>query len=223
MCECIDLSGQTPSMNTYIKHCSLLAQNRTAGLGMHENVYNTIIEDCVLAGATCNGTAIFKNCRFIEQNRNLSTTVGISYHATHDAKFARLTIEDCVFEGVNTAISLAKPYGQNAVRSYDSIIGEVNIIRCTGGRFYNAMAIDSHALSNTIERLNIDNWQNCYEIYFTQYVTINNFSIKDSTFLLLPHVLKQIEFMLARYMGVHIICLKIQMWYLLHLIRLRVM
>ena len=54
---------------------------------------------------------------------------------------------------------------QNPIQAFDSIIGSLEIINCTGGWLDYRPSTNATILSNTLQRLIIHNWQNCNRIY----------------------------------------------------------
>ena len=181
--SCVDLSGHTPNMNTYIKHCCLLGSNRVDGLGMHENAYNTVIEDCVLGGMIGYGTVTVRNCRFIQRNKQPESDVAISFRGSHRPEFSRLIVENCIIEGDNLAIGVLSQYPQRPIQTYDNVISEIIIRDCVGGKFFIIHSANETVLSNTIQRIIIDNWQNCLEIYKTDTNTIESILVKNCSFI----------------------------------------
>ena len=179
--SCIDLSGYIPNMNTYITHCNLFGSNRVDGLGMHENAYNTIVTDCVLCGMIGYGPVIVQRCRFVQGRRQNDSNVAISYRGSHIAKYATLTVSDCILEGDNLQISLPHPVPQSPIQSYDHVIGDVRIENCVGGRLVYIPNTSSTILSNTINRLTLINWKDCYEVYHTT-AAIKEMYVHNCTF-----------------------------------------
>ena len=181
--SCIDLSGFTPNMNTYIKYCNLFGSNRIDGLGMHENAYNTIVEDCVLGGMVAYGTVFVNRCRFVQRNKVSNSNVAISYRGSHNEKWARLVLTNCIIEGENLQVYIAKPAPQSPIMAYDHVIGEVSIRDCVGGLLVYIPTEDQTILSNTVKRLVLDNWRNCKEIYRNSIGRIEDMYVKNCNFL----------------------------------------
>ena len=179
--SCIDLSGNIPNINTYISHCNLFGSNRVDGLGMHENAYNTVVTDCVLGGVVGYGPMIIQRCRFVQRRRQSDSNIAISYRGSHIAKYATLTISDCILEGDNLQIALPSPVPQSPIQSYDHVIGDVRIENCVGGELVYVPNTSSTILSNTINRLTLINWKNCYEIYHTT-AAIKEMYVHNCTF-----------------------------------------
>ena len=183
--SCVDLSGHTPNMNTYFRNCMLFGSNRVDGLGMHENAYNTVIEDSVIGGMIGYGTVNVQRCRFVQRNKVSDSNVAITFRGSHNADWSRLIVEDCVFEGNNLQVNIAKPVTQTPIQAYNHIIGEIWIRNCVGGRmFYNA-GTDATILSNTINRIIMDNWRDCYEFYHTGN-KIKSLLVNNCSFLFAP-------------------------------------
>ena len=181
----VDLSGNTPNMNTYIMNCMLFSSNRVNGLGMHENAYNTVVEDCVIGGMIGYGFLTVKNCRFVQHNRQADSDTAITYRGSHVAEWSKLLMLDCVFEGNNLAVLIAQPVTQTAIRAYDHIVGDVTIKNCSGGRFIYNPSTTAQILSNTINRMIIDNWRDCYEFYHTGN-TIKSLQVSNTSFIFSP-------------------------------------
>ena len=178
----IDMSGHTPNMNTYIKNCNLFATYRISGIGMHENAYNTVIEDSIIGGVTGYGTMFVNRCRFVQRNRQQDSNVAIVYRGSHRADWARLLMSDCIIEGSNLQVSVAKPVPDDPIQAYDNVVGEINITNCVGGTFVYVPTTDSTILSNTINRVVLDGWRDCKEIYHTSAGIIDDLIVKDCSF-----------------------------------------
>ena len=181
----VDLSGNTPNMNTYISNCMLFSANRTSGLGMHENAYNTVVSDCVIGGMIGYGVITVKNCRFVQHNRQSDSAVAIIYRGSHKAEWAKMTVTDCIFEGNTLAVQIAQPVTQSSIQAYDHVIGDISLRNCSGGRFIYAPQTTQQILSNTIERMVIDNWRDCYEFYHNGSA-IQKLLVNNSSFLFSP-------------------------------------
>lgn len=180
---CVDLSGTIPNINTWIKECSLFGSNRVNGFGMHENAYNTVLEDCVIGGAIGYGTMVINRCRFARANRVADSIIAITYRGGHIAKYSKLTMRDCVIEGSNLQISIARQVPSSPVQSYHSVIDEINIINCTGGALYYIPNTTETVLSYTINRLNLINWKNCTEIYHVAGSSIKHMRVENCEFV----------------------------------------
>ena len=184
--EGIDFSGTVTSLNNYIYNCNIGAECRAVGIGFHENAYNTVIEDCVVGGMSLYGTVVVNRCKVITNKRPGLDTTSISIYGSHDPKYARFHIYDCEFEendDVSNGISITRPLPQTPIQSFDNIIGEVIIKNCKGGLLRIAPTVSADVTSNTFKRIEIDHWQNCYEIYHTEYSVIDFLSINESTFI----------------------------------------
>ena len=179
----IDFSGDVPCIDNYILQCDVGAECRPNGIGLHENSYNTVIEDCILSGCTLQGTVTLNRCQFV-RNARTNGYGSLSYYGLPNPKHARLRVSNCKFP-INAASSIyIQEQGyQDYVSSYDEVIDSVIIENCIGGSLtYNA-DIDSVVKSHTVNRMIIDNWKDCYEFYLTGEGLIKNLDIKDSTFL----------------------------------------
>lgn len=184
--EAIDLTGHIPNINTYISNCRISAACRAVGIGLHENAYNTVIEDCIVGGMALYGTAIVNRCKFINNKRPAVDTTSLTLYGSHDGRYARFHIYDCEFaedSDTSSAIQIAKPVTQNPVQSFANVIGEVIVKNCRGGLLRINPTIDSVVTSNTVERIEIDHWSGCYEIYHTNDSVINFMDINESTFI----------------------------------------
>lgn len=179
--SCVCLSGTIPNINTYIKNSDLASECRLNGVGSHENAYNTVVEDCTLAGLNVLGTATVRRCRFITNNR-VSGNHSISFCGNHNPKFATLKVEDCIFDQ-NEFIYVSEPTPQNAIQPFDNIIGLIEIKNCDGAYFIFEGETSEDILSNKIQRLIIERWNNCKEIYHPNADDIIDIiEIKDTIF-----------------------------------------
>lgn len=179
----INMSGTMPSINTYIKECDLYAEARSSGLGMHENVYNTIIEDCTIAGATLYGTIEINRCTFVESARIPEVSV-VSFRGSHNPEFAKIRIRDSKFpKGNGIGLVLREPAPQQPRRTFDNIIGSVEIYNCEGGRIQYTPLITETILSNSINQIIIDGWKDCHEFHREPSTNkIKYLSVNNSTF-----------------------------------------
>lgn len=179
----INISGSMPTINTFIKECDLYAEARSSGLGMHESVYNTVIEDCVIAGATLYGTVDINRCEFV-QNSRLAELSAVSFRGSHNPDFARIRIRNSKFPpGNSIALVLREPAPQTPRQSFNNIIGSVEIENCYGGRLQYTPTVTATILSNTIQRITINNWRDCYDIYHTHGNVIDTFIVNNSNFI----------------------------------------
>lgn len=180
--SCIDMSGTIPSINTYIKGCELFAQNRHSGFGMHENAYNTVVEDCVLAGLTGYGTMTISRCRFVRSYRNPSAVSGISFRGNHVKEWSRLYVHDCIFENNSVGINILSAAPKTPIQAFNQVIDEIVVTNCYGGKMTYTPVLDSTVLSNKIDRVILDNWKNCYEFYHTPNGIIDNMIVHNCDF-----------------------------------------
>lgn len=179
--SCVCLSGSIPNINTYVRNCDLASECRINAMGSHENAYNTVVEDCTLAGLNVLGTATVRRCRFITNNRT-SGSHSISFCGNHNPKFATLKVEDCIFDK-DEFIYVNEPTPQNPIHAFDNIIGIIEIKNCNGAYFIFDGETNADILSNEIQRLVIDRWTNCKEIYHTNPDDIIDIiEIKDTVF-----------------------------------------
>lgn len=186
---CCCLTGTIPNINTYIHNCDLSAECRGSGIGLHENAYNTVIEDCTLGGAGLYGTVTMNRCRIIKNNRHGNDTNGIIFHGSHDERWAKIHIYDCELDGDKsdvgkcTTFSVKEPSPQNPVQNFACVVGEIIIRNCSGGTIKIDPEVGSGIESNTIKRLEIDHWDGCYEFYHTGECLIEYLGIKESRFV----------------------------------------
>lgn len=181
---CINASGRIPNINTYIHECNLASECRPIGIDMHENSYNIVIEDCTLAGLSLYGTATVNRCRFIRTNR-VDNSTSITIRGSHDPRWAMFKITNCVFDLLSSgglSVQIDHPIQQTGVQAIDCIIGSVEIGDCTGGQLIYRPSTDSTVLSNTIRRLILHNWRDCYNLYLNGSA-INYAEIIDCTFI----------------------------------------
>ena len=179
--SCIDLTGQVPNINTYVYESNIASEARATGLGSHENSYNLVVEDCVLAGLSAYGTVTVNRCRFIKNNRVASSNAGINYRGGHKPETNKLLVTNCTFDG-NMAINILAPDAQNPVQSFVNAISSIIIRDCDGGFISYIPDITTVILGNVIDSLVIENWKNCNELYYNPTNKIGYLRIKDSTF-----------------------------------------
>ncbi len=180
---CIDMTGTIPNLNTYIKHCNLVAMNKFEGLDMHENAYNTVVEDCVIAGFSAFGTVSVNRCRFVRSFRKPTQSLGISFRGGHVKKYGRLTVTNCVFDSDVTPINIPTPYTQdNPPQAFHHIIDEILIENCTGGTLMYAPSTSQYVLSNKINRLTLRNWHGCKEIYHLASGAVEEMIVENCQF-----------------------------------------
>ena len=177
----ITVTGYAPSINTYVKHCSLTSECRTPGLDTHESTYNLVIEDCTLGTASLNGTVEINRCRFINNKRASTNNLPIPIYGSHNPEWSKVHISNSIFDG--TYIDVSKPSPQSPVQSYNNVVGSIEIENCYGGSLYYNPATDSTILSNTIQKLIIKNWKNCTRITFNGNNRIDTLIISDSEFI----------------------------------------
>lgn len=182
---CIDMGGDIPIFDTYIKESEIASECRVVGLDMHDNSYNLVVEDCVLCGASIYGTAIINRCHFIRNGRVITSgnfdDVGISFKGSHDQRWARLHVSNCVFDD-NLSNYLTAQTAQTPIQSINSVIDKVVFEHCIGGKLHFAPSTNSYILSNTLNDLIINDWRDCYEIYHAANQTIKRLSVTDSVF-----------------------------------------
>lgn len=176
----ITVSGEHPSINTYVCNCDLTAECRQPGLDTHECTYNLIVEDSILGAACINGTAIINRCRIINNRRVSNGQIFISLYGSHNPKWSKIKISNTVFDGAGIYIST--PYVQSPVQAYDNILDTLEIENCHGGVLFYNQGPTSTILSNTIRKLSIKNWVDCSGIIFDGTNRIEELSVEDSTF-----------------------------------------
>ena len=188
--SCITMGGTIPSINTFFYDCDLSAECRgNSGIGLHENAYNTVIEDCTLGGVGLFGTVTVNRCRFIKNNRPGLESTGVTFRGSHDERWAKLHMYDCVFDGDNndvgncTAFTITSPETQEPVQTFDCVIGEIIISNCSGGTIRVVTTTGNGINSNTIKRFEIDHWNGCYEFYHTGNSLIEYLGVNESTFV----------------------------------------
>ena len=178
----IDMSGTIPNLNTRIMQCNLFATNRHSGFGMHENAYNTVLEDCVIGGMTGYGTMYVNRCRFVRSYRNPSNVAGIIYRGGHNQEWSSLSVSNCIFEDSSLSIEISSIVPQSPIQAFDQIIGEIHISDCYGGKLTFVPTLSSTILSNTIQSITVENWKNCYEFYHNSYGTIDRMIVSNCEF-----------------------------------------
>ena len=181
---CIDISGDVPSIDTLISMCNLASECRATGLDLHENSYNLVVEDCVLAGAGVTGTVTINRCRFVRNVRG-GGYGGLVYRGLHEAKYSKITISDCVFPvEASCYISIKAQAEQSGyISAYDNIIGSVIIKNCFGGGLNYEVSTGEVVLSSVVEKLILQNWTQCYEFYHSGDGTITDMEITDCDFI----------------------------------------
>ena len=162
--SCIDVTGSITSLHTYIKYCELSSECRGNAIGSHENVYNTVIEDCVVTGINVLGTAYISRCRFIKNNRIVNSN-GVSFCGNHDPNHSILKIRDCIFDE-GKQIYISAPLVSNPVQAFDDIVGLVEITDCQGGFLIFQGTQSEYILSNVINELRLTRWKDC--AYFSR-------------------------------------------------------
>lgn len=175
----ITITGNEPSINTYVRNCDLTSECRNSGIDTHEAIYNLVIEDCVLGVASLNGTAKMIRCRIINNRRVSNNQMYVSIYGNRNPKFSQIQITDCIFD--NTGITFESD-SQNPIQSYDQVFGNVLIENCVGGTIIYLPSVTATILSNTIERMEIRNCKDIREIYTDGVGKINSLIIKDTTF-----------------------------------------
>ena len=178
----IDMSGTIPSVNTRILKCNLDALTRHNGFGMHENAYNTTLEDCVIAGMTGYGTMYINRCRFIRSYRNEGQSVGISIRGSHNPEWARYFITNCEFEERALTINIAAHVVQSPIQAFDNIFEEIVIRDCHGATISYTAATSQYVLSNTVRNMTLSNLKNFYEFYHTSGSAIENLVVENCEF-----------------------------------------
>ena len=182
---CIDLGGTIPNIDTFIYNCNLNSECRPIGIDMHENSYNVVIEDCTLGGLLLYGTATVNRCRFIRNNRVNSDPSGIVFGGSHNEKFSKVRITNCIFDAAQqtAGVSFSAPVTQDPIQSFNNIIGTVEIENCIGGALFFNPQTSATILSNTIKSLVIKNWEDCYEFYHTTSGNVVEYmQLIDTTF-----------------------------------------
>jgi len=106
--ECIDVTGQIPTINTYIRNCNLSSECRSVGFGMHESAYNTVVEDCTIGGISLYGPSIIKRCNIITNTR-IATTGSIIIYGSHNKSLGKYIIKDCNFYTIDSGIFINAP------------------------------------------------------------------------------------------------------------------
>ena len=178
--NCIDLGGDVPCIDTYISKCECAAESRASGIGLHENSYNIVIEDCVLGGLSLYGTARVNRCEFMDNLRIPGwSNNGIVIRGSHNPDWAEFEINDCSF-GSNINL-VRSPDTQNPVQAFDCLIGGIAFNNCSGGELQIDTVASSDILSNTINSINITNWAECGKIVVKpDSCIIKNFMIENS-------------------------------------------
>ena len=178
---CLDLGGFIPNIDTFVRECNLNSECRAIGIDMHENSYNIVVEDCTLGGLSLYGTAEVNRCRFIKNNRVPTTSTAIVFRGSHDERWAKLHVSNCVFDG-DLGVQLMAPSPQSPIQAFDNVFGKVLIENCEGGEIVYNPTVSSSILSHTVNELIIKSWKNCRRFLRTSVNYIKHLVIADSTF-----------------------------------------
>ena len=177
----ISTGGRVPCLDTFVLRCHMISEARETAIGMHENSYNIVIEDCVLSGATLYGTVTVHRCKFIKNNRIDNTEVAITFRGSHDARFASLYVSECEFEN-GSLIDLRSPAPQNPIQSMDHIIDSVTIEHCKNGALRYYPSVSNFILSNCLNRVAINDWKNMKCINHDPDQQIKMITIRNTSF-----------------------------------------
>lgn len=194
----ITITGDLPSINTYIRNCNLTSECRSPGLDTHESVYNLVVEDCVLGTAALNGIAHLNRCRIINNRRVAIGPMQISVYGSQNPEWSRIVIENTKFEGT-AGIAIMESLPQNPVQAYDNVFGDIRIENCTGGELDIIAVTRTGILSNTIQNLTIKNWKDCDMIYVDGSWRCQYLSVEGSTFNALNFITDRTESHGVRY------------------------
>lgn len=179
--SCLDLTGDVPNIDTYVYQCELGSECRSGGIGMHENTYGIVIEDCVLGGVNGTGPMTINRCQFFKNLRPGSDGYAVSYSGGHNSDWTTLKITNCDFGGMS--VNLGRPGYQSGIQPIDNVIGSVIISDCKSGALNINPSVDSNVLSNTINNLIINHWEDCYEIFHPAgQALIRSMIVSNSTF-----------------------------------------
>lgn len=176
----ISVTGNEPSINTYIRNCNLTSECRNPGLDTHECTYNLVVEDCTLGTACLNGTVEMNRCRIINNRRASTETMGISAYGSHNSDWSRIRIANTKFDG--TYINLLKSGVQSPIQTFDNVFGSIEFENCEGGYILFTPSTNETILSNTIKSLTLKNWKDCEKIVFDGENVIEQLSIVDTSF-----------------------------------------
>lgn len=182
----IDLTGTTPNFNTYIRGCTVSSECRGAGIGMHENNYNIVVEDCEIGGMSLYGNAVVNRCKIFNNRRVGLDSTSLTLYGSHNERYANFHIYDCEFtenEDKSDGIGISRPLPQTPISSFDNVVGEVVIRNCRGGILRINPDTDVNVTSNKIKRIEIDHWRRCHEIFHTDDSTIDFLGINETTFI----------------------------------------
>ena len=179
---CVSLGGTIPCIDTFIYNCNLNSECRGIGIDMHENSYNIIVEDSTLGGVSLYGTAKINRCRIINNLRAGTSEGAIILRGNHNPKWADFTITNCTFDGNNTCVQITIPIPQDPIQSFESIIGNIEVSNCNGGLLEYVVESRTGITSSKVNRLVIDNWKNCKEIYHMEGSIIKYLKIVDTVF-----------------------------------------
>lgn len=179
---CLDLTGTYPCIDTFISRCAVASESRAVGIGIHENSYNMVVEDCTIAGMNAYGTVTVNRCRFIANYRlDTYSDSAITIRGSHNPKWARFKISNCDFGKGN--VNIRSLSYQDGIQPVDSVIDSIEIEDCINGSLINDLSINANVLSNTINSIRLTRWKSCREIYHkADNEIIKNLEISDCTF-----------------------------------------
>lgn len=176
----ITVTGDIPSIDTYIKNCELTSECRNPGLDTHEATYNLVVEDCVLGTAALNGTCILNRCKIINNKRASTNQMGISVYGSHNPEWSSVKIYDTYFNG--TLLNILHSSTQNPIQAYDNVFGNIELENCKGVSVTFDPSTSTTTLSNTVKRMSMINCKDCDKIYVNGTGKINFLKIQDTYF-----------------------------------------
>ena len=149
----ITITGDYPSINTYIRMCELTSECRSPGLDTHESTYNLVVEDCTLGTAALNGTCFINRCKVVNNKRVTTNQMGLSLYGSHKPEWSKIVIKDTVFDG--TLINILQSSTQNPIQAYDNVFGDIRIENCSGISITYSTTTDATILSNTVNSMSV--------------------------------------------------------------------
>ena len=119
---------------------------------MHESSYNLVVEDSTLGSIDMNGTVTLNRCKIISNKRAGSGEATVPVYGSHNPEWAKFRIMNTDFED-GICINVKQTSPQNPIQAFDSVIGSLEIINCTGGWLDYRPSTSATILSNTLQRL----------------------------------------------------------------------
>ena len=182
ICRCgqhaLTTGGTIPVFNTHIRDCNMFSECRQYAIGCHENNYDIIIENSVIAGAWVTGNVNVRGARFV-QNEELGSSILITGNegALNDIiEFDHVTFDS------DLRISISAYTGESTQRAFSNDVGRVIFNNCYGGRFWIAnLSGDSNITGSVVKSITVNNWLECHG-FKLEYGTIEKLKVNGLRF-----------------------------------------